>query len=72
MIFFLITERTEYINQKITECKSDITRVEIGYLKRIFTVEPLEIALIMQIKLGLNFISLFINNISYISAANRS
>ena len=69
---FLTVKKTKYTDQKITEYKSDITRVKIDYLKRIFAAELLKIALMTQIKLKLNFVSLFINNISYIDAANRS
>ena len=69
---FLIIEETEYTGQKITEYRNGITRVETDYLKRIFAAKSSKIALITQVKLGLNFISLFKNDISYINIANRS
>ena len=38
-MFFLIAGEIEYISQKIIECRNNITRVEIDYLKRIFAAE---------------------------------
>ena len=69
---FLTAEKTEYISQKIIECKNNITCVKTDYLKRIFATKLPKVILITQLKLELNFISLFINNVSYINAINRN
>ena len=67
---FLTTEKIEYTGQKIIKYRNNITHIKTDYLKRIFAIRSLKVALITQIKFRLNFVSLFKNNINYINAVN--
>ena len=44
---FLTAGKTEYTGQKTIKYRSNITRVGTDYLKRIFAIEFLKVALIM-------------------------